>query len=89
MPAVCNKHLLSRQQGVVAIFHAAYSSLFIWIPTWTPSVHPQLQSLECHVLLVSTTELVCSTHTARAMCLICIERKDNMKPYAQMTSLKA
>ena len=73
---------------VAAIFYAVFSSLCICGPTWTPSVHLRVQSLECQVLLASATELVCSTHILRATRFICIET-DNMKPYAQVTYLKA
>ena len=37
---------------VAAIFYAVYSTLCIFVPTWAPSVHLQVQSTGCHTLSV-------------------------------------
>ena len=55
----------------------------------TPSVRLTVQCSFQQIPHMTVTEAVLGSSSPRAMCLRCIKRTDNMKPYAQATWLKA
>ena len=70
---------------VAAIFYAVYTASQQCAPTWTPSVCLAVQSSFQQIPHVAVTEAVCGTHSLRATRISCIERTDNIKPYARVT----
>ena len=74
-------------KSVAAIFDVVYSASWCCAPTWTPSVHLAVQSSFQQILRVAETKAVCGTHWMCFTRIRCIERTENMKPYARVTYL--
>ena len=72
---------MDHHQNVAAIFHAVYSSI------WNPSVHLQVQNLEYHILLVSTTQAACGTDSLHLVCHQNAPWNDDMNYFTGRTTI--